>query len=132
MPGELSRHLQNPSYRDVCTDQTGHAEVVQLQFDPDQVSYAELLDLFFSLHNPTTRNRQGPDVGSQYRSGIYTTSEAQLAAARSYVQQLQADGRFDRPIVTEIEPAETFYAAEDYHQDYIETTGRACHVKNPW
>jgi len=130
--GYMQGKTENPTYKDVSYKDTGHAEAVMVVFDPKTISYERLLQAFFDMHDPTQLNRQGPDVGSQYRSGIYTTSDAQLAAARAYAQKLQADGRFDRPIVTEIEPAERFYAAEDYHQDYIETTGRACHVKNPW
>lgn len=130
--GFMQGTVENPTYKQVCYEDTGHAEAVKVVFDPKVISYERLLQAFFDMHDPTQLNRQGPDVGSQYRSGIYTTSDAQLEAARAYVKKLGAEGRYTGPIVTEIEPAETFYAAEDYHQDYIATTGRACHVKNPW
>jgi peptide-methionine (S)-S-oxide reductase len=120
----------NPSYRDVCTDQTGHAEVVELDFDPEKVSYAALLDAFFRLHDPTTVNRQGPDWGTQYRSAIFTHSPEQERAAREKIEQLTAAGVFKpRRIVTKVEPAQTFWRAEDYHQKYLEKRGQAsCHI----
>lgn len=130
--GYMQGSVENPTYKQVCYEDTGHAEAVKVVFDPEVITYERLLQAFFDMHDPTQLNRQGPDVGSQYRSGIYTTSDEQLAAARAYVDKLRAQGRYDREIVTEIEPAETFYEAEDYHQDYIVNTGRACHVKNPW
>ena len=121
--------LQDPTYRDVCTDSTGHAEVVQVTFDPAQVSYDKLLDVFFSLHDPTTPNRQGPDVGTQYRSAIFFHSPEQEAAARAAKEKLQKSGRFARAIVTEITPASQFFRAEEYHQRYLEKRGlRACHI----
>ena len=106
--GYMGGTLDNPTYAEVCTDTTGHAEVVEVTFDPDQVSYNELLDVFWDNHNPTTRNRQGPDVGSQYRSAIFTHSPEQKAAACTAIEQLNANGRFRRPIVTEVTPASTF------------------------
>jgi peptide methionine sulfoxide reductase msrA/msrB len=130
--GYMQGRVDNPTYKQVCTEDTGHAEAVKVVFDPEVISYERLVRAFFDMHDPTQLNRQGPDVGEQYRSGIYTTSQAQLETARAYMEKLRAEGRFDRPIVTEIEPAETFYEAEAYHQDYIAKTGRACHVKNPW
>ena len=130
--GFMQGDIENPTYEQVCTDESGFAETVMVVFDPQTISYERLLEAFFVMHDPTQLNRQGPDTGTQYRSGIYTTSDAQQAAAVAMVQRLEAEGRYTRPIVTEIEPAETFYEAEAYHQDYIETTGRACHVKNPW
>jgi len=121
--------LQNPTYRDVCTDSTGHAEVVQVTFDPEQVSYEKLLEVFFSLHDPTTLNRQGPDHGTQYRSAIFFHTSEQEAAARAFKEKLQKSGRFARPIVTEITPAQQFYRAEEYHQRYLEKRGlRVCHT----
>ncbi|HEX8200458.1 MAG TPA: peptide-methionine (S)-S-oxide reductase MsrA [Isosphaeraceae bacterium] len=117
--------LENPTYRDVCTDRTGHAEVVQVEYDPARVSYEQLLDLFWRIHNPTTLNRQGPDVGTQYRSAIFVHDDEQRAAALASKEALQAGGRFGRPIVTEIVPASTFYRAEDYHQRYLEKRGQA-------
>lgn len=130
--GYMQGRTQDPTYKEVCTDTTGHAETVKVVFDPAVISYERLLEAFFVMHDPTQVNRQGPDVGGQYRSGIWTTSEAQRAAAEAYVKKLEAEGRYKRPIATQIEPAAVFYGAEDYHQDYIEKTGRACHVKNPW
>jgi len=119
----------NPTYRDVCSDETGHAEVVEVEFDPAKVSYERLLDVFWENHDPTTLNRQGPDVGSQYRSAIFFHTPAQEATARESKARLEAAKRFRRPIVTEIEPAATFYRAEDYHQQYLEKRGLAsCHI----
>jgi peptide-methionine (S)-S-oxide reductase len=117
--------LENPTYRDVCTDRTGHAEVVQVEYDPARVSYEQLLDVFWRIHNPTTPNRQGPDVGSQYRSAIFTHDDEQRTAALASKEALRASGRFPRPIVTEIVPASTFYRAEEYHQRYLEKRGQA-------
>ena len=115
---------ENPSYEDVCTDRTGHAEVVQLEFDPTQVSYEQLLDVFWSNHNPTTLNRQGPDVGTQYRSVVFYHSPSQKAAAEASKENLQNSGRFSRQIVTQIEPAPAFWRAEEYHQQYLKKRGR--------
>ena len=113
----------NPSYEDVCSDKTGHAEVVQLEFDPSQIGYDQLLDIFWSNHNPTTLNRQGPDVGDQYRSVIFYHSPEQEAAAEASKARVEKSGRFKRPIVTFIQPAPTFYRGEDYHQRYLEKRG---------
>src|SRR5689334_13319197 len=119
----------NPTYHDVCTDKTGHAEVVQVEFDPSQVSYDELLNVFWSSHNPTTLNRQGPDVGTQYRSVIFYHSPEQQAAATASKEHLERSGRYKKPIVTEITPAPAFYMAEDYHQQYLEKRGlSSCHI----
>ena len=122
--------LDRPSYRDVCTDQTGHAEVVELEFDPEKISYGELLDHFFELHDPTTLNRQGPDWGTQYRSVIFFHSPEQEEAARSKIEALTAEGRYKpKRIVTKIEPAQAFWRAEEYHQRYLEKRGQAsCHL----
>jgi peptide-methionine (S)-S-oxide reductase len=117
--------LPNPSYEDVCTDRTGHAEAVQVEFDPKKVSYDQLLDVFWENHDPTTKNRQGPDVGTQYRSGIYAHDAAQRAAAEASRERLEKSGKFRRPIVTEISPLTTFWRAEDYHQRYLEKRGLA-------
>ena len=114
-----------PSYEDVCSDETGHAEVVQLEFDPSQISYDQLLDVFWSNHNPTTLNRQGPDVGTQYRSVIFYHSPEQKEAAEASKQKLSTSGKFNRPIVTKIEPAPTFWPAEEYHQRYLEKRGKS-------
>jgi peptide-methionine (S)-S-oxide reductase len=115
--------MENPTYEDVCTDQTGHAEVIEVDFDPAKISYRQLLDVFWSNHDPTTRNRQGPDVGKQYRSVIFYHSPEQKAEAEESKNALGKTGRFKRPIVTEIEPAGKFYRAEEYHQRYLEKRG---------
>jgi len=122
--------LERPSYRDVCTDTTGHAEVVEVDFDPAEVSYKQLLDAFFELHDPTTLNRQGPDWGTQYRSAIFVHSAEQEAQAKSKIEKLTAEGRFKpKRIVTKVEPAQTFWRAEEYHQRYLEKRGQAsCHI----
>lgn len=123
--------LERPSYKDVCTDKTGHAEVVELEFDPSRVSYEQLLDAFFSLHDPTALNRQGPDWGTQYRSVIFYNSAEQEREARRKIEQLTVAGRFKpKRIVTAVEPAQTFWRAEEYHQKYLEKRGQAsCHIQ---
>lgn len=126
--GYSGGELENPSYENVCRDATGHAEVVEVDYDPQQLSYEDLLNVFWECHDPTTLNRQGPDVGTQYRSGIYTYTPEQEAAARASKTARDASGKYDRPIVSEILPAETFWRAEDYHQRYLEKRGiRSCH-----
>ena len=121
--------LENPTYKEVCTDETGHAEVVQVIFDPVQVSYDTLLNAFWENHNPTTLNSQGPDFGSQYRSAIFYHSPEQQAAAQASKAAQDKSGHFKRPIVTEIVPAQTFYRAEEYHQQYLEKRGLShCHI----
>jgi len=122
--GYAGGKTENPTYEDVCSDETGHAEVVEVLFDPSEVSYGELLDVFWRNHDPTTRNRQGPDVGSQYRSVVFYQSPEQKAAAEAKLAELETSGRFRRPIVTQIEPAPTFYRAEEYHQQYLAKHGR--------
>ncbi|SRR5229473_502663 len=120
--------LPNPAYKDVCTDRTGHAEVVEVTYDPARVSYEELLKVFWEAHNPTTLNRQGPDIGSQYRSAIFFHNAEQEAQARTSKEQLQKSGKYKKPIVTEIVPAAPFYRAEEYHQRYLEKQGiDTCH-----
>ncbi len=117
----------NPTYREVCSDRTGHAEVVQVEYDPARVSYEQLLNVFWASHDPTTLNRQGPDIGTQYRSAIFFHTAEQEAAARASKEQLDRSGKYPRPIVTEITPAPTFYRAEEYHQQYLEKRGEvAC------
>ena len=111
-------HVKNPSYREVCDGTTGHAEVTQVTFDPSVISYRELLELFFAFHDPTTLNRQGPDTGTQYRSIILTHSPEQAATARAVIDDLNAQGVFTAPIVTEVAPFEVFYSGPDYHQGY--------------
>ena len=125
--GYSGGHLKNPSYRDVCTDKTGHAEVVQVEYDPSQVSYDELLDVFWNCHNPTTLNRQGPDVGKQYRSAIFFHTPEQEGAARASKEKLEQSVRWRAPVVTEITPASDFYPAEEYHQRYLEKRGISGH-----
>jgi len=119
-----------PATKTCGTDQTGHAEVVELDFDPAQVSYEQLLDSFFALHDPTTLDRQGPDWGTQYRSAIFFHSPEQQALALAKIEQLTAEGRFKpKRIVTKVEPAQTFWRAEEYHQKYLEKRGQAsCHI----
>jgi len=114
----------NPTYRDVCSGQTGHAEVVQITFDPSLIAYRDLLDVFFTIHDPTTKDRQGGDIGSQYRSIILTHSDDQARVARDAVAEVEAEKLYDDPIVTEIEPLTTFYSAERYHQDYFADNAR--------
>jgi peptide-methionine (S)-S-oxide reductase len=130
VPGVLSTSVGyaggsfgNPTYKDVCSGETGHAEVVQVEYDPSQVSYEEIVDVFWKIHDPTTLNRQGPDVGTQYRSAIFFHNPEQEAAARASKERLQSSGRFKRPIVTEITPASEFYRAEEYHQRYLDKRG---------
>ncbi len=119
----------NPTYKEVCTDRTGHAEVVQVEYDPALVSYNDLLKVFWANHDPTTLNRQGPDFGSQYRSVVFFHSPEQEEQAENSKAALEASGVFKRPVVTQIVPAETFYMAEDYHQQYLEKRGLStCHI----
>lgn len=121
--GYAGGHVDHPTYEQVCSDRTGHAEVVQVEFDPAVVSYDALLEVFWDNHDPTTLNRQGPDIGSQYRSVIFHHSDAQRATAEQSRSALAAAGRFDRPIVTEIAPAPAFWRAEEYHQRYLDKRG---------
>ena len=116
---------ENPTYEEVCSRSTGHAEAVEVEFDPAQVTYEQLLDIFWSNHDPTTRDRQGPDIGSQYRSVVFYHSPEQKAAAETKKETLDKSGRFRRSIVTQIEPAPTFYRAEEYHQQYLRKHGRS-------
>jgi len=128
--GYSGGHTRNPTYKDVCTDKTGHAEVVQVEFDPKEVSYDDLLNVFWEIHDPTQVNRQGPDYGTQYRSAIFFTTPEQEAAAKASKERLQKSGKFKRPIATEITPASEFYRAEEYHQQYLEKRGMA-HCRIP-
>ncbi len=124
--GFMGGHVENPSYEQVCTGTTGHAEVVTMLYDPAGVSYDDLLTVFWNIHDPTTKNRQGPDVGEQYRSVIFYHDETQKRAAGSSKDRMDKSGRFKRPIVTEIVPAGPFYPAEEYHQRYFEKHNRTC------
>jgi peptide-methionine (S)-S-oxide reductase len=137
IPGVLSTAVgyeggsqEQPTYKDVCTDRSGHAEVVEVTFDPAQVSFSRLLAAFFALHDPTTLNRQGPDWGTQYRSVVFFHSPEQEAEAHAIIERLTAEGHFKpRRIVTQVEPAQTFWRAEEYHQRYLEKRGQAsCHI----
>ncbi|HKD79957.1 MAG TPA: peptide-methionine (S)-S-oxide reductase MsrA [Candidatus Angelobacter sp.] len=121
--GYAGGHVENPTYRQVCNGDTGHAEVVRITFNPDETNYKELLDVFFSIHDPTTPNRQGDDVGTQYRSVIFYTSENQYREAKKKIDELTASHAYPNPIVTSLEPAGKFYVAEDYHQEYFAHNG---------
>jgi peptide-methionine (S)-S-oxide reductase len=121
--GYTGGHTENPTYEEVCSGETGHAEAVQITYDPEVISYPDLLRVFFTIHNPTTLNRQGPDVGSQYRSGIYYHDDEQREIAEEFIAELEAEGAYDDDIVTEVEPLGEWYDAEEYHQDY--------YAKNP-
>lgn len=128
--GYMGGELKNPTYKDVCTDRTGHAEVVEVEFDPAQISYESLLQVFWENHDPTQLNRQGPDSGTQYRTVIFYHSPEQQAVATASKEERQQSGAYKRPIVTHIVPATEFWRAEDYHQQYLEKRGMAsCHIK---
>jgi peptide-methionine (S)-S-oxide reductase len=128
--GYIGGNLKDPTYKDVCTDSTGHAEAVEVEYDPAKVSYGDLLNVFWENHDPTQLNRQGPDFGTQYRSAIFYHSPEQEQAAHASKQALEESHQFSRPIVTQVVPAVTFYEAEDYHQQYLEKRGMAsCHIK---
>ena len=127
--GYTGGQTESPTYQQVCTGNTGHAEAVELEFDPAKVSYIQLLDVFWNCHNPTQLNRQGPDYGSQYRTAIFTHDEEQQSQASESKQRQEESGKFGKPIVTEIVPAVMFYPAEEYHQQYIAKGGRSsCHI----
>ena len=126
--GYAGGHVANPNYRQVCSGATNHAEVVEVTFDPAKVSYEKLVDLFFKMHDPTQLNRQGPDLGTQYRTVIFTHSPEQDRVAKAKIAELSASGRFRRPIVTTVEAAQPFWRAEEYHQRYFEKNGGSCHV----
>ncbi|MFN2602811.1 MAG: peptide-methionine (S)-S-oxide reductase MsrA [Gemmatimonadaceae bacterium] len=127
--GYLGGTMENPTYKDVCSGRTGHAEVVEVTYDPARLTYDDLLTVFWENHDPTTLNRQGPDVGVQYRSAIFYHDDEQKAGAEASKAERDRSGRYRRPIVTEITPASQFYEAEDYHQQYLEKRGLAsCHI----
>jgi len=137
LPGVISTRVgytggntANPSYKEVCTDRTGHAEAVEIEYDPAKLSYDKLLEVFWENHDPTQLNRQGPDWGTQYRSAIFFHTPEQEAAAKAAKAKLEKSHRFSKPVVTQIVPAVTFFEAEDYHQQYLEKKGLAsCHIK---
>jgi peptide-methionine (S)-S-oxide reductase len=127
--GYMGGSLDHPTYKDICSDRTCHAEVVQVEYEPAEVSFDQLLNIFWENHDPTTLNRQGPDYGTQYRSAVFYHTPEQQALAQAFKEKLQASDRFKKPIVTEITPAATFWIAEDYHQQYLEKRGMAsCHI----
>jgi peptide-methionine (S)-S-oxide reductase len=121
--GYMGGRVEQPTYEQVCTDRTGHAEAVEVDFDPAQVRYEQLLDVFWEAHDPTQVNRQGPDVGTQYRTAIFTTDDEQVRAAQAAKERLEREGALHRPVATRIEPAPPFWKAEDYHQQYFEKRG---------
>jgi len=118
--GYMGGHTLNPDYKQVCTGETGHAEVIRIHFDPSEISYRNLLEIFFALHDPTTRNRQGNDIGTQYRSAVFYHSDNQRKIAQEVISELTSQGVWSSPVTTEVVPAETFYPAEEYHQHYFE------------
>jgi peptide-methionine (S)-S-oxide reductase len=127
--GYMGGKTTNPTYQDVCNTETGHAEVVQVEYDPDVISFEALIDVFFENHNPTQLNRQGPDVGTQYRSVIFHEDENQLKASKTKIDELSTSGRFSKPIVTTMEPVSDYWLAEDYHQKYLLKRGlSSCHI----
>jgi peptide-methionine (S)-S-oxide reductase len=126
--GYMGGHVDNPTYKEVCTDKTGHAEVCEVVFDPERIDYETLVRAFFELHDPTQVNRQGPDVGTQYRSVIFVHDEWQREVAERVRSELDASGRFRSPIATSVEPAATFWPAEDYHQQYLARNGGSCSI----
>jgi methionine-S-sulfoxide reductase len=132
--GYISGSVDHPTYEQVCSHTTGHAEAVKIAFDPSKISYEQIIKEFFSIHDPTQLNRQGPDVGDNYRSAIFYTSDEQKQVAAKLLQELEQMHAFKNPVVTTLEPATTFWPAEPYHQKFTERTGHgACHVKtNPW
>lgn len=121
--GYAGGHVVNPTYKHVCTGETGHAEVVRVEFDPAVITYGDLLEIFFAIHDPTTLNRQGGDVGTQYRSAIFTHSDEQARVAREVKEAIEAEAIWDDPIVTQVEPLDVFYPAEDYHDAYFQRNG---------
>jgi peptide methionine sulfoxide reductase msrA/msrB len=130
--GYQQGEIKDPTYKQVCSGESGHTESVKVVYDPSKISYEDLVKFFLVVHDPTQLNRQGPDYGTQYRSGIYTTDSTELNTARTIIAGMQASPLYTgKKIVTEVEPAEKFYPAEDYHQDYIVKTGRTCHVNIP-
>ena len=130
--GYQQGEVEHPTYEQVCSGKTGHAESVRVLFDPSKISYKDLVTGFFAMHDPTQKDRQGPDIGEQYRSGIWYVSDEQKETAQGVIDELTRLGSFSRPILTQVEQAKPFYPAEEVHQQYIEKTGTVCHVANPW
>lgn len=131
--GYMQGEPEKPTYQQVCTGTTGHAETVKVVFDPKKITYRRLLQAFFDMHDPTQLNHQGVDFGTQYRSGVWTTSESHRREAEAFIKELQSSSRYGgKKIVTQVEPAKTFWSAEEYHQDYVAKNARACHVADPW
>jgi len=130
--GYMQGRTENPTYKQICYESTGHAETVKVVYDPARMSFRRLVEAFFAMHDPTQLNRQGPDVGDQYRSGIWVVNPEQRKIAEEYIVELERARAYKRPIVTQVENAKAFWPAEDYHQNYIAVTGRTCHVTNPW
>jgi peptide methionine sulfoxide reductase msrA/msrB len=131
--GYMQGDEESPTYKQICHDKTGHAETVKVVYDPTKITYRRLLEAFFAMHDPTQLNRQGPDIGEQYRSGVWYASDEQRGEAETYIRELEAENRYrGRKVVTQVAAAKKFWPAEDYHQDYIQKTGRACHVADPW
>jgi peptide methionine sulfoxide reductase msrA/msrB len=131
--GYMQGNVDNPTYKQVGSDTTGHAETVKVVFDPKRITYRRLLEAFFDMHDPTQMDRQGPDVGKQYRSGVWYANDQQRKEAEAFIKELSGADRYrGRKIVTQVEPAKTFWPAEEYHQDYLDKTGGVCHVANPW
>lgn len=127
--GYTGGHMKNPTYEMVCSHTTAHAEAVEVEFDPKKITYAKLVEFFFSMHDPTTKNRQGPDIGDNYRSAIFYLNEGQKKTAEKILAALDSSKKFRSKIVTEISPAREFYAAEEYHQKYFKKTGQSsCHI----
>lgn len=130
--GYMQGDKADPTYKEVCTGKTGHAETVKVVYDPSKITFRRLLEAFFVMHDPTQLNRQGPDVGSQYRSGVWYVDDEQKKEAEEFIKEMTDAKKFKNKIVTEVEKAKTFYAAEPYHQDYVAKTGKACHIADPW
>lgn len=126
--GYMGGHSLSPTYKEVCSDQTGHAEVVEVKYDETKINYLDLLKEFFNLHDPTTLNRQGMDVGTQYRSAIFTSDEQEIEIIKSYILYLDNSKKWTRPVVTSIESMQNFYIAEEYHQDYLDKNPGTCHI----
>lgn len=129
VPGYCGGTTEDPTYEEVCSGTTGHAEVVEIEYDPSVIGFGELLEVFFAVHDPTSLNRQGPDVGTQYRSAVFYHDDSQREQVEAYIAELEADGVYDRPIVTEVAPREEFWEAEEYHWEYYEKNPEAAYCR---